>query len=57
MLSNGFVGNLYNLFLQQLVSTGRGLQASWYESFMLLKQACVALSNVGLVPATHNKFV
>lgn len=59
MLPNAFVGDLYNLFLQQLVNTGHGLQASRYEPFMLLKQlqASVALSNVGLVPATHNKSV
>ena len=58
---NAFVGDLYNLFLQQLVSTctGHGLQASRYEPFMLLKQlqASVALSNVGLVPEPHNKIV
>ena len=57
MLPNAFVGDLYNLFLQQLISTGHGLQASRYEPFMLFKQAPVALSNVGLVPATHNKSV
>ena len=45
------------VFLQQLISTGHGLQASRYEPFMLLKQASVALSNVGLVPASHNKSV
>lgn len=37
-----------------LVSTGHGLQASQYESFMLLNQTCVAVSNVGHVPATHD---
>ena len=57
MLPNAFVDDLDNLFLQQLVSIGPGLQASRYEPFMLLKQATVALSNVGLVPATHNKSV
>ena len=36
-----------------------GIYEFIYEPFMLLKQlqASVALSNVGLVPATHNKSV